>query len=85
MLGKEVVVKAMKLRGMSSPVLAEKLGYATPSGVTQRLYCKQDMRVDTLAKFLKALDCKIVIKSNLSDKTVWVIDGLAETDGGDEE
>jgi hypothetical protein len=84
MLGKEVVSKAMKLRGMSTPVLAEKLGYATTSGVSQRLYCKQDMRVDTLAKFLKELDCKIIVKSNLSDKTVWVIDGVAE-DGEDEE
>ena len=78
MLGKEVVASAMKLRGMSMAVLAKKLGYATPSGVSQRLYCKEDMRVDTLAKFLKALDCKIVIKSNLSDKTVWVIDGEDE-------
>lgn len=78
MLGKDVVESAMKVRGMSMAVLAEKLGYATPSGVSQRLYGKQDMRVDTLAKFLKALDCKIVIKSNLSDKTVWVIDGVAE-------
>ena len=84
MLGKEVVSMAMKLRGMSAPVLAGKLGYATTSGVSQRLYCKQDMRVDTLAKFLKELDCKIIVKSNLSDKTVWVIDGVAE-DGEDEE
>lgn len=78
MLGKEVVAEAMKVRGMSMAVLAEKLGYATTSGVSQRLYCKQDMRVDTLAKFLKALDCKIVVKSNLSDKTVWVINGEDE-------
>lgn len=78
MLGKEVVEKVMKLRGMSSPVLARKLGYATTSGVTERLYCKQDMRADTLAKFLAALDCEIIIKSTLSDKTVWVINGRPE-------
>lgn len=84
MLGKDVVRSAMDLRGMSLAVLAEKLGYATPSGVSQRLYCKQDMRVDTLAKFLKALDCKIVVKSNLSDKTVWVIDGTSVEEEGEE-
>lgn len=78
MLGKEVVEYAMKLRGMSSPVLAKKLGYATTSGVTERLYGKQDMRCDTLAKFLEALDCEIIIKSKLSDKTVWKVDGHSE-------
>lgn len=85
MLGKEVVEKAMKLRGMSSPVLARKLKYATTSGVTERLYGKQDMRADTLAKFLEALDCEIVIRSTLADKTVWVINGQPEPKDGETE
>lgn len=83
MLGKEVVEKLMKLRGMSMPVLAKKLGYATTSGVSERLYGKQDMRCDTLAKFLEALDCEIIIKSKLNDKTAWVVNGKSEADGGD--
>ena len=78
MIGKEAVAKVMKSRGMSSPVLAKKLGYATASGVTERLYAKQDIRVDTLVKFLEALDCEVVIKSRLADKSVWVIDGKPE-------
>lgn len=78
MQGKDVVEKALKLRGMSMQVLASKLKYATTSGVSQRLYVKQDMRVDTLAKFLEALDCELIVKSKLNDKTVWVIDGKPE-------
>ena len=81
MYGKEVVSEVMKLRGMSARALAEKLGYATTSGVTQRLYGKHDMRADTLATFLKALDCKIIVKSNLADKTAWIIDGETDEDG----
>ena len=78
MIGKEAVARVMKLRGMSAPVLAKKLKYATASGVTERLYAKQDIRVDTLVKFLEALDCEVVIKSTLADKTVLVIDGKPE-------
>lgn len=78
MLGKEVVEKALKLRGMSMVVLAKKLGYATTSGVSERLYGKLDMRADTLAKFLDALDCEIIVKSRLNDRTVWPVDGKPE-------
>lgn len=75
MLGKEAVRKVMALRGMSSPVLAAKLEYATTSGVTERLRGKKDIRVDTLAEFLAAMDCEIVVRSKLADKTVLVVDG----------
>lgn len=78
MTGKEVVEKVMKLRGMSSPVLADKLGYSHPSGVTERLRGSQDMRADTLAKFLEAMDCEIIIRSKLDDRTKWVINGERE-------
>lgn len=78
MLGKEVVRKVMKLRGMGSPTLAKKLGYETVSGVTNRFAGAQDMRCDTLAKMLEALDCEVIVKSKLSDRTVWVINGTPE-------
>ena len=75
MNGKEVVEQVMKLRGMSAPVLAQKLGYATTSGVSERLRGTQDMRADTLARFLTAMDCEIVVRSKLDDKKKWVING----------
>ena len=82
MNGKDVVRQVMKLRGMSATVLSKKLGYATPSGVTERLRGSQDMRADTLAAFLKEMDCEIIVKSKLDDRKKWVING--ESEDGDE-
>lgn len=79
MNGQDVLKAVMKLRGMSSEVLANKLGYAHASGVSERLRNKQDVRADTLAKFLEAMDCEIIVRSKIGDKEKWVIDGSAET------
>ena len=84
MLGKEVVAKVMKMRGMSGPVLAKKLNYATTSGVSERIYGKHDMRADTLAKFLEALDCELIVKSTVGKKETWVINGQPETKEDDQ-
>lgn len=73
MNSKEIVNEVMKMRGMSRTALANKLGYVAPSGITQRLQGKQDMRVDTLIKFLEAMDCEVVIRSKLSDKSKWTV------------
>ena len=62
MNGIEAVKKVMQDEGMTSPKLAAKLGYNTPSGVTERLRGKQDMRVDTFAKFLSAMGYEIVVR-----------------------
>lgn len=78
MNGKDVVKTVMELRGISGTLLAKKLGYATQSGVSERLRGLQDMRADTLAKFLEALDCEIIVRSKLDDKKKWVINGEAE-------
>ena len=80
MTGKDVVEKVLELRGMSMQVLADKLGYKFASGVSERLRGTQDMRADTLAKFLAAMDCEIVVRSKLDDRSKWVINGEAERD-----
>ena len=74
MTGKEILVELMETRGMSQTALAAKLGYSNQSGVSERLRGKQDMRADTLAKFLSALDCKLIVRSTLNDKKEWIID-----------
>ncbi len=79
MNGKDIVKKVMKIRGMSMATLAEKLGYAHANGVSERLRNTQDMRTDTLAKFLDAMDCEIIVRSKVGDKEKWIIDGVAET------
>ncbi len=79
MNSKDTVKEIMKIRGHNYRTLAEKLGYtnqngdALASGVSERLRGTQEMRVDTLVKFLEALDCELIIKSKTADKQEWKI------------
>ena len=75
MNSKQIVAEVMNIRGMSQKNLAEKLGYATATGVANRLNGKttKDMSVATLVEFLSAMDCEVIVRSNLKDKNEWVI------------
>lgn len=79
MNAKNTVKEIMKVRGHNYRTLAAKLGYVTqngdvlPTGVCNRLSGAQEMRVDTLVKFLAELDCELVIKSRTADKQEWTI------------
>ena len=79
MNAKNTVKEIMKVRDHNYRTLAEKLGYVTekgegiPTGVANRLSGAQDMRVDTLVKFLAAMDCELVVKSKKADKREWTI------------
>lgn len=79
----DIVKAIMKLRGHTNESLASALGYVVEvdgkkkgraNMVSERLRGKQEMRVDTLMKFLEAMDCEIIIRSKLKDKTQWIID-----------
>lgn len=86
MNAKNTVKEIMKVRGHNYRTLAAKLGYVTqngdvlPSGVSERLRGAQEMRVDTLVKFLAGLDCELIIKSTTADKQEWKVT-LEEKDG----
>lgn len=69
----EIIKSVMKQMGYSSPILAKKLGFTTPSGVTERLRGKQAMRCDTFVRFLKEMNCEVVVRSTLTDKTEWTL------------
>ena len=75
MNGKQIVAEVMNVRGWSQKKLAEKLGYATATGVANRLNGKntKDMTVDTLVKFLSLMECEVVVRSTTKDKKEWVI------------
>lgn len=79
MNAKNTVKEIMKVRGHNYRTLAAKLGYVTQNGdvlhtgVANRLSGAQEMRVDTLIKFLAQLDCELVIKSTTADKQEWKI------------
>ena len=78
MNGKKTVVEIMKTRGFTNELLAKKLGYKTTSGVSERLRGSQDMRVDTLVKFLDQMDCELIIRSTTKDKLEWKLDADSE-------
>ena len=75
MNSKQIVAEVMDMRGWSQKMLAEKLGYATVTGVANRLNGKstKDMNVSTLVQFLSLMDCEVVVRSRTKDKKEWVI------------
>ncbi len=80
MNAKQIVAEVMNIRGWSQKKLADKLGYATVTGVANRLNGKntKDMNVETLVKFLSLMECEVVVRSTTKDKKEWVI-SLEET------
>ena len=69
----QVVKEAMELRNHSAATLADKLGYAFRSGVTERMRKKNEMRISTLLLMLDALDCELIVRSNGKDRKEWII------------
>ena len=69
----EIVKALMKAKGVSGAVLAEKLGYKTPSAVTNRLQSKT-MTVEVLVNLLAAMDCELVIKNKVGGKESFVVE-----------
>ena len=75
MNSKQIVAEVMDMRGWSQKMLAEKMGYATVTGVANRLNGKttKDMNVGTLVQFLSLMDCEVVVRSRTKDKKEWII------------
>ena len=82
MNSKQIVAEVMDMRGWSQKMLAEKLGYATVTGVANRLNGKstKDMNVNTLVQFLSLMDCEVVVRSRTKDKKEWVISSSDEAE-----
>lgn len=75
----EIVKALMKAKGVSGAVLAEKLGYKTPSAVTNRLQSKT-MTVEVLVNLLAAMDCELVIKNKVGGKETFVVENENRTE-----
>jgi transcriptional regulator with XRE-family HTH domain len=75
MNSKQIVSEVMNLRGWSQKKLAEKLGYATVTGVANRLNDKntKDMNVATLVEFLSLMECEVVVRSTTKEKKEWIV------------
>ncbi len=73
MTDKEIMMEAMKAHSYNQKLLAERLGYATHTGVTERMRGKQAMRCDTFVKFLEQMNFEVVVRSTLADKSEYVL------------
>ena len=73
MTGKEIVKALLIVRGFTKEALAKKIGKTENDvkGYVNR--GKNDMRVDILVMLLDAMDCELVVRSRLKDKSEWVI------------
>ncbi len=69
----QIVREIMKLRGFSNNSLATKLGKSTASAVSNPLSRENGMRIDTLMEMITAMDCEIVVRSTLKDKSEWIV------------
>lgn len=79
MNSKKIVKAIMGLRGHTYDSLATKLNLKTASVVSEKLRGTKEMRVDSLVKLLEAMDCELVVRSKLGDKSSWVV-SLEETE-----
>ena len=78
MTDKEIIKTIMKNHKISSPTLANQLGYKQPSGVTEKLRRKQSMRVDTFSSFLQAMGCTLTVKDGDATYTVTFDNDVSE-------
>lgn len=73
MTGKEIVKALLVVRGFTKEALGEKIGKSETDikGYVNR--GKNDMRVDILVQLLEAMDCELVVRSKLKDKSEWIV------------
>ena len=75
----EIVRDIMKLRGFSNQSLATKLNKSTASAISNPLSREKGMRVDTFIEMVEAMDCGVIVRSTLKDKTEWQVNyGLSQ-------
>ena len=68
----EILKIIMRTNNFSYKTLAEKLGYNTPSAVSNRLMGKT-ITVDTLVKLLSAMDCELIIRNCASNTESYIV------------
>lgn len=69
----EIIKVLLDSKKMSYAHLAEKMGHATHSGVSNRMYGRS-VTVEVLLEMLEAMDCELIIKNKVGDKETFVVD-----------
>lgn len=78
MTASELIKAVMTEKGYSCAKLAKKLGYSTPSFVSEKLRRENGMRTDWFIKMLNVMDCEIIIKDTIGEKKQWVLSNESE-------
>ena len=75
MTEKDVVRKAMKMRGWSQPTLAKEAGFKSQSNITGLLNNNQNgIRMDNLFRMLDAMGFQIIVRDKMGSNQEFVID-----------
>jgi transcriptional regulator with XRE-family HTH domain len=75
MTEKDVVRKAMAMRGWSQPKLATEAGFKSQSNITGLLNNnKNGIRMDNLFRMLDAMGFEIIVKDKMGSNKEFVID-----------
>jgi transcriptional regulator with XRE-family HTH domain len=75
MTEKDVVRKAMTMRGWSQPKLASESGFKSQSNITGLLNNnKNGIRMDNLFKMLNAMGFEIVVRDKMGSNKEFLID-----------
>lgn len=72
MTEKSIIREVMSVRGYNQTLLAEKANLKRQSNVSEMLRSR-NLRVDNLVRLLEAMDCELVVRSRLKDKTEWKV------------
>lgn len=70
---KDTIRNIMNLRGFTNQSLAAKLGSVNPSMIANRLARGEDMKLKSFLETVEAMDCEVIVRSKLADKTVWKV------------
>ena len=74
MTSKEIVINAMRQRGINQTMLAEAAGLKRQTNVSEMLR-SSSMRVDNFVKLLSAMGYEVIVKDKKSDNKVnWIVD-----------
>ena len=70
-------------RGYTYKGIGEKVGGITAQGVSTRLNSSASMSVSTLMRYLKVLECDLVIRGKKEKDDMWVITSAARRGRGE--
>lgn len=74
MNSREIIYAAIKTRGYTQSLLAEKAGYKTTSTINDMLARnKNGMRVDNFIKLLEIMDFEVVVRSKTKSGEEWKV------------